>query len=60
MALIVKTYIEEYGLSPDQLCSKTFRINHSSRPGYRAHNKREWMAAMKAVYKKHGNVYAGL
>jgi hypothetical protein len=26
-----ETYIEEYRLRPDQLCSKTFRINHSSR-----------------------------
>ena len=58
MALIVKTYIEEYGLSPDQLCSKTFRINHSSRPDYCAHSRRQWIAAMKTVYK-HGNVYAG-
>ena len=54
-----ETYMEEYRLTPDQLCSKTFRINHSSRPDYRPHNRREWMAAMKAVYKKHGNVYAG-
>ena len=53
------TYIEEYRLSPDQLCSKTFRINHSSRGDYRAHSRREWIAAMKAVYKQHGHVYAG-
>jgi hypothetical protein len=54
-----ETYIEEYALSPDQLCSKTFRVNHSSRSDYCAHSRREWIAAMKAVYKKHGNVYAG-
>ena len=51
--------MEEYALSPDELCSKTFRLNHSSRSDYCAHSKREWMAAMKAVYKQHGNVYAG-
>ena len=54
-----ETYIEEYGLSPDQLCSKSFRVNHSSRSDYRAHSRREWIAAIKAVHKQHGNVYAG-
>ena len=54
-----KTYIQEYRLSPDQRCSKSFRINHSSRSDYRPHSRREWIAAMKAVYKQHGNVYAG-
>jgi hypothetical protein len=52
-------YMQEYRLSPDQLCSKTFRVNHSSRPDYCPHNKREWIAATKAVYKQHGNVLAG-
>jgi hypothetical protein len=54
-----ETYIEEYRLSPDQLCSKTFRVNHSSRSDFCAHSRREWIAAMKAVYRKHGNVYPG-
>jgi len=54
-----ETYIEEYRLRPDQLCSKTFRINHSSRSDYCAHNRREWIAAIKAVYKRHGQLYAG-
>jgi hypothetical protein len=54
-----ETYMDEYRLSPDQVCSKTFRVNHSSRPGYCAHSRREWIAATKAVYKHHGNVYAG-
>ena len=54
-----ETYIEEYALSPDQLCSKTFRVNHSSRSDYCAHSRREWIAAMRAIYKQHGNVYAG-
>jgi hypothetical protein len=54
-----ETYIEEYALSPDQLCSKTFRVNHSSRSDYYPHNKREWIAAMKTVHNHHGNVHAG-
>jgi hypothetical protein len=54
-----ETYREEYGLSPDQLCSKTFRVNHSSRADCCAHSRREWIARMKSVYKQHGNVYAG-
>jgi len=54
-----ETYIEEYRLSPDQLCSKTFRVNHSSRPDYCAHSRREWIAAIRTVYKQHGNIYAG-
>jgi hypothetical protein len=54
-----ETYIQEYQLSLDQLCSKSFRVNHSSRSDYCPHNNREWIAAMKAVYKQHGNVYAG-
>jgi ribosomal protein L20 len=54
-----ETYMQEYRLSPDKLCSKSFRINHSSRSDYRAHSRREWIAAMKAAYKQHGNVYAG-
>ena len=54
-----ETYMQEYRLSPDKLCSKSFRINHSSRSDYRAHSRREWITAMKAVYEQHGNVYAG-
>src|SRR5215207_4038652 len=54
-----ETYVEEYRLSPDQLCSKTFRVNHSSRPDYCAHSRREWIAAIRTVYKQHGNIYAG-
>jgi hypothetical protein len=55
-----ETYMEEYRLSPDQLCSKTFRVNHSSRSDCRAHSRREWIAAMRTVYNRHGNVYAGV
>jgi hypothetical protein len=55
-----ETYIEEYGLSPDQLCSKTFRVNHSSRRDYCPHNKWEWIVAIKVLYNLHGQLYAGL
>ena len=54
-----KTYIEQYALSPDQLCSKTFRVNHSSRRDYSPHNKRDWIAVIKKIHKQHGQVFAG-
>jgi hypothetical protein len=54
-----ETYMEEYGLSPDQLCSKAFRVNHSSRNDYCPHKKREWITAMKKTHKQHGQVFAG-
>ena len=51
--------MQEYRLSPDQLCSKSFRVNHSSRSDYRALNKKEWIAAIKKIHKQHGRVFAG-
>jgi hypothetical protein len=54
-----ETYMQQYRLSPDQLCSKTFRVNHSSRNDYCAHNKREWVIAIKKVHKQHGQIFAG-
>jgi hypothetical protein len=54
-----ETYILEYRLSLDQLCSKWFRLNHSSRRDYCPYNKREWIAALKKFYKQHGHTYAG-
>jgi hypothetical protein len=58
-ALIVKPTCMNTRLSPDKLCSKSFRINHSSRSDYCAHSKREWIVAVKVVYQLHGQVYAG-
>src|SRR5918992_1023888 len=58
MVLTVKPTSKSTGSAPDQLCSKTFGVNHSSRPDYCAHSRRQWIAAMKTVYK-HGNLYAG-
>ena len=54
-----ETYMQEYRFSPDKLCSKSFRINHSSRSNYCALNKQEWIHAIKIVYQRHGQVYAG-
>jgi hypothetical protein len=54
-----ETYMQEYRLSPDKLCSKSFRLNHSSRRDYRPHGKPDWIAAIKNLYKKNGHVFAG-
>jgi hypothetical protein len=54
-----ETYMEEYNLSPDQLIAKDFRLIQSSRKGYQPYGKNDWVAALKKVYKKDGNVFAG-
>lgn len=51
-----ETYMEEYGLSPDELIAKDFRRIQSSRPGYQPHGKREWIAAVRQLYEAKGNV----
>jgi hypothetical protein len=51
--------MEEYHLTPDELIAKDFRMIRSSRPGYYPNGKKEWIAAIKKVYKKNGNVFAG-
>jgi hypothetical protein len=51
-------YMEEYGLSPDELIAKDFRIIQSSRRPYQPHGKKEWIAAIKKVCKRDGNVFA--
>ena len=53
------TYIQEYGLSPDQLCAEDFRRLHSSRQDYYPHGTRDWIAAIKKVHKQHGHILAG-
>jgi hypothetical protein len=50
--------MEEYGLSPDELIAKQFRIIQSSRRGYQPLGKSDWVAAIKKVYKRDGNVFA--
>jgi hypothetical protein len=53
------TYMEEYRLTPDQLCAKDFRRLHSSRQEYYPHGKRDWIAAIKKTHRQHGQVFAG-
>ena len=53
-----ETYMEEYGLTPDELIAKDFRIIQSSRLGYFPHGKRDWIAAIKEVYKRERNITA--
>jgi hypothetical protein len=54
-----ETYIEGYHLSPDELIAKAFRRTQSSRHGYYPNGKNEWIAAMKKLYEKDGQVFAG-
>ena len=54
-----ETYMAEYRLSPDQLIAKDFRRIQSSLPGYEPYGKSDWATALKAVYKKTGNIHAG-
>jgi len=53
------TYMEEYRLTPDQLCAKDFRKLHSSRRDYHPYGKRDWITAIKKIHKQHGQVFAG-
>jgi hypothetical protein len=52
-------YMQEYGLSPDKLIAKDFRIIQSSRRGYRPYGKRDWVAAIKKIHKNGGTIGAG-
>jgi len=52
-------YMEEYGLSPDELIAKDFRIIQSSRRGYQPYGKREWIAAIRKIRKNGGSIRAG-
>jgi hypothetical protein len=49
-------YMAEYRLSPDQLIAKDFRMLRSSRPGFQPYGKSDWLAAIRAIYQKDGNV----
>jgi hypothetical protein len=48
--------MEEYGLSPDELIAKDFRIIQSSRRGYKPYGKRGWIAAIKKIHKNGGSI----
>ena len=52
-------YCEEYGLGPDEVIAKDSRRLHSSRRDYRPYSKRDWIAAIKEVYKRDKQVFAG-
>jgi hypothetical protein len=52
-------YMEEYGLSPDELIAKDSRRLHRSRRDYRPYSKRDWIAAIKKVHKRDEQVFAG-
>ena len=54
-----ETYMDQYRLSADELCAKDFRRLVSSRPDYYPHGKRDWIAAIKKIYKRDGQVFAG-
>ncbi len=51
--------MEEYGLSPDELIAKESRRLHSSRRDYRPYSKKDWIAAIKKVYSRDEQVFAG-
>jgi ROS/MUCR transcriptional regulator protein len=51
-------YMEEYGLSPDELIAKEFRIIRSSRRGYQPHGKRDWIAAIKKRHNQGRSLFA--
>jgi len=53
-----ETYMAEYRLSADQLVAIDFRRIRSSRRDYHPYRKRDWVSAVKTVYKKIGNVNA--
>jgi hypothetical protein len=54
-----EAYMLEYHLSPDELCAKESRKLHSRRRDYRPYGKRDWIAAIKKLYKRDGKVFAG-
>jgi hypothetical protein len=54
-----ETYMDEYGLSPDELIATDSRRLHSSRRDYRPYSKGDWVAAIKKVYKRDEQVFAG-
>lgn len=51
-----QAYMEEYELSADELVATDFRQNQSSRRDYHAYSRREWIQALRAIYKQHGRL----
>ena len=50
--------MKEYGLSPDKLIAKDFRVMQSGRREFVPHGKRDWIAAIKKVYRQERNIGA--
>jgi hypothetical protein len=48
--------MDEYGLSPDELIAKDFRVIQSSRRDYFPHGRKDWITAIKAAYKRDRNL----
>jgi hypothetical protein len=48
--------MDEYGLSPDGLIAKDFRVIQSSRRDYFPHGRKDWITAIKAAYKRDRNL----
>jgi hypothetical protein len=51
-------YMEEYRLTPDELIAKDFRLLRSSRRDFVPHGRREWIAAIRKVYKRDRTIAA--
>jgi hypothetical protein len=51
-----QSYMEKYGLSPDQLIARDFRQIQSSRRNYYPYSKDEWIAAFKKIYRRKGKI----
>jgi ribosomal protein L32 len=54
-----KAYMEEYRLSADELIAKAFRMIQSSRKEYRPYGKSDWIAAIRKLYTRDGDISAG-
>jgi hypothetical protein len=50
--------MEKYGLTPDELIAKDFRVIQSSRRGYFPHGRSDWLLAIKRVHERDGNLTA--
>ena len=54
-----ENYIGEYHLSPEELNRQEFRNIQSSRSGCYPYGKSDWIVAIKRIYKRDGQIFAG-
>jgi hypothetical protein len=52
-------YMKEYGLGPDELLAKSFRVLQSSHREYEPCGKKEWIAAIQKLHNSGGSIFAG-